>query len=246
MRIKGIPVKRLQRTFALRNELNYKCVSEWADEVVSRIEKKTLKVFDPEDDKALDYWQDKDGALLPLKRARHSVSICEWLPVGCQCIRWGECSSPTAWGTYENNLHRVVCPPDRQYIPQGPRAFVGEIVIANRLRREWVGRTHTQTENAFKFLVAHELVHVFDCLRYLVPAMKNWQAFWHHVLGEGGFSDVLLSNWDCATFVDHYGTDIELGAVAEYWPSQADKWFEGFERWARAFKRKQKGKGTQP
>jgi len=39
-----------------------------------------------------------------------------------------------------------------------------------------------ENEDCLKFLIAHELAHVFDMLRLIIPAFKNWKGFWRNVL----------------------------------------------------------------
>jgi hypothetical protein len=77
-----------------------------------------------------------------------------------------------------------------------------------------------------QFVVAHELTHVFDMLRLLIPALKNWRKFWHNVLEEGQrCEDVVLFKKLQAIFVDDYGSKNELDTVKQYWPSRAEEWF---------------------
>lgn len=73
---------------------------------------------------------------------------------------------------------------------------------------------------------AHELVHVFDVLKYLVPAFINWQTFWQNVLNTGSRCDVLVARMAVKRlFIDDYGNKNEFASIEEWWPSRARKWF---------------------
>ncbi|MCK4659906.1 MAG: hypothetical protein KAV82_10335, partial [Phycisphaerae bacterium] len=75
----------------------------------------------------------------------------------------------------------------------------------------------------------HELVHAFHAMRFVVPAFMDWRKFWQDVLYEGGRCEFLCSNAQFRNvFVDHYGTDDELGEVMDFWPSQGKRWFEAW------------------
>lgn len=77
-----------------------------------------------------------------------------------------------------------------------------------------------------KFVIAHELTHVFDMVRLLVPAFKNWRKFWRNVLEEGlRCEDAARFYALHGTFVDDYGSENELAMVMQYWPSRAEEWF---------------------
>lgn len=80
---------------------------------------------------------------------------------------------------------------------------------------------------AFSFVVAHELVHVFDYLMWIVPAFIDWKMFWMVNLKNGSNADLLLSMLDAkSNFIDRYYTKNEMLMVKEFWPSQARKWFK--------------------
>ena len=75
-------------------------------------------------------------------------------------------------------------------------------------------------------IIAHELVHVFNHMRFIVPAFKNWRSFWHTFLCCGWKANVLHSRLrDLNLYVDCYGEKGELESLKEFWPSQAERWF---------------------
>ncbi len=105
----------------------------------------------------------------------------------------------------------------------GPAAFVGEIII--NAERFPPGEVDAMTKR-LQFVVAHELTHVFDMLRLLVPAMRNWPSFWRNVLEEGQrYEEAASFSKLQGVFVDECGSENELATVKEYWPSRADEWF---------------------
>jgi hypothetical protein len=113
-------------------------------------------------------------------------------------------------------------------MPPGPVALYGDIIfhsnfVENELRED------PKAEEKFKFVMAHELVHVFNFLRLLVPAFQNWKRFWKICLDEGDACEEIANL--CMfknVFVDSYGTENELAMVSEFWPQSAKKWFEAF------------------
>lgn len=103
--------------------------------------------------------------------------------------------------------------------PVGPSAFVGKIILNKQC-------PHMNSEYSFKCIVAHELTHCFDTMRFLVPAVMNWRICWQHILKNGTASDVAQSMFhDTSLFVDDYGGQNELAMLRHYWPSNAKKWF---------------------
>jgi hypothetical protein len=93
--------------------------------------------------------------------------------------------------------------------------------------------------HTFQFILAHELAHVFDALKYLVPAFKNWRAFWKNVLNEGCNINAMYERLtDKTIFLDDYGHNNELEGIRDYWPSRADVWFQTRELdWSNLVKR---------
>ncbi len=205
---------------------------QYAKEVIESIETDELLVFDPKDEKGLDDIFTDDGALLIHEKAKIPVKVREWLPVGCQCIRYGvhEEVEKNALAHYRSNSSQVLWPAYAEHKPEGPAAFVGEIVISpHHLVIPNLDKPFFK--DMFKCVVAHELVHVFEYLRFVAPAFMNWRSFWHTFLSGGLDCEQLCRHLqDSNTFVDRYGTRIELSCLQDYWPSQAKKWFNAFRR----------------
>lgn len=227
--------KVLSRRFKLQIACHHPAAPIWVEQVINEIENDTLCVFDPTDESALDEVTNENGEILLLAKAKFPVSIKEWLPVGCQCIRWAHEYDYTEedkkyekiFGWYYNNAYQVLWPADCEYDPQGPSVFLGEIVLAEAVKQRLWGDCSGQTENWFKFIIAHELVHVFDAMRFIVPAVMNWRKFYRDVLHDGSRNDILFSKLKFTScFVDSYGQENERAMVEQYWPSQVDKWFK--------------------
>lgn len=227
--------KRRMRNFEFVNSLQWSNCQQWANEVIDSIEKKDLLVFDPKDSSALYTKRDTDGAMLLCSNAELPVKISEWLGVGCQRIRWfaprtdnrpngGKDTDRSCLAYYEHNAAKVLWPNSIDFEPQGPPAFWGEIIILDH-ENKWMTRYDTDAERVFKCIVAHELVHVFEMLRLLVPAFMNWRAFYENVLADGCNNDLADSLYhELSLFVDAYGEKNELRSMQVYWPSQADSW----------------------
>src|SRR5688500_9884534 len=79
------------------------------------------------------------------------------------------------------NAHESIFPVDG-LCPFGPAAFTGEIVLTERA---FPKDNSPEEIDAFAFVVAHELVHVFDAMRFVVPAIMDWKQCWNKML-QGG------------------------------------------------------------
>lgn len=230
-----VNMKTLERKFEFMNVCNHPSAYRWANEVISEIENNDLLVFDPTDDGALDNIRDTDGAYLLLDRAKVPVKINEWLAVGCQCLRFFNIDiddmdeDKECIAYYIHNAAKVICPRCIDIDPQGPAAFLGEIVISNEILTSLLNNDYS--EEKFKCIIAHELVHVFDYMRWLVPAFMDWPGFYEHVLNEGSRNDILARQLETlSSFIDSYGEQLELDRMKAYWPSQAEIWFNAFRK----------------
>lgn len=227
-----LKTKTTTRKFKLENALLVHHFN-WANEVIESIENDELLVYDPKDKDAFCNDFDENGAERLLSRAKTPISIKEWLCVGCQCIRYkyegtDEKTSENAVACYRHNGPKVLWPAYSNWELEGPAAFIGEILILGQIRNECFSGSN---ENAFKFIIAHELVHVFDILKYVVPAFIDWQSFWKCVLGDGMSCDILQTQLNFkGLFVDSYGKSNELAMIEQYWPSQAKVWFDAFRQ----------------
>jgi len=203
-------------------------------DVIHSIENDMLLVFDPEDEDALTQETNAKGEWLVNKRTTMRISIREWLCVGVQLI--GEVAGdPEATrkdkenvlAYYRHNASTCLYPPDGS-TPPGPVAFSGQI----RLWPEAFPKDNSaKSLDSFRFIIAHELVHVFDAMRLLVPAVMNWRKVWTSILGQGTRCDLASSHYEANTgFLDAYATENELRSVAAYWPSRAKKWFNAVRR----------------
>ena len=213
--------KTIERNYEFVNCLNYPYAERWANDVIDSMENDELLVFDFADEKALDMVEDSDGAINPFVRATIPVKINEWLAIGCQYLRWQnhvidyDLDRKDAMAYYYSNAVKVLCPPHAEFDPQGPSAFLGEIILLDNVY-DMVWQNHNNTEKKFKFIIAHELVHVFDNMRFLVPAFMNWASFYEHVLNDGGRNDILLNLIkNISGFLDNYGEKTELVSLLD-------------------------------
>jgi hypothetical protein len=112
-------------------------------------------------------------------------------------------------------------------MPLGPAAFYGAIVFEDNFISSLT--ENPIAEDKFKFVFAHELAHDFNFLRILVPAFQNWKKFWKVSLDEGCAYDEISMHWVCKNvFIDSYGKEEELLMVSEFWPQNAERWFDVF------------------
>lgn len=201
---------------------------QWVREVLDAIENDTVLVFDPNDDEALCPVFDAEGREIVNARAKIPVSIREWLPAACQYIYFDENHSAfqnenqECFAVYSHNACEVLFPFAMWSLmcsPIGPSAFIGKIVLNKKIPQ-------MESENWFKCAIAHEFVHCFDTMRFLVPAVMNWRSCWQHILQGGSANDVAQSMFHTTSlFIDDYGGQNELTMLKHYWPSSAEKWF---------------------
>lgn len=226
-------LKKMSREFKLRIELPAPLPLEtWVGEVIDGIENDTLLVFPPDDEDAIGERLEADGSASVNTGATLPVSIKEWLCVGCQLIRWegamddSRRRSDKCLAFYIHNGHEVMWPQYAQFTPLGPGAFVANIVLGKALL-DLIWKKREKSEGGLKFVIAHELVHVFDCMRLVVPAFSDWELFWNQALRGGCFCDVAASELHSKSlFIDDYRGENELAMVQEYWPSRAEEWFK--------------------
>jgi hypothetical protein len=203
------------------------------EEVLDSIEQDTLYVFQPDDESAFACAVDEDNIEVLNKRATLPVSIREWLCVGCQLIEMKCCPHEDVLATYNSNLFESILA--YEDTPLGPACFWGKIGLCKgRIWKDYDDVEH----DAFRFTVAHELIHVFDTLRLIVPAFMDWKTFWRKALHDGESCDLAWNMFNAtAGFVDRYETELEKASVAEYWPSKVEEWFRARVRVAEEHRR---------
>lgn len=228
-------MKTYKRQFKTRIDLDL--YTRYAEEVISGIENDTINVFRPDDEHALDDVQNEDGASLLDARAMLAVSIREWLPIVCQFIRWkcgcdvaasGRDGHDNAAAYYGSNACEVLWPIEG-FDPAGPGALIAGIVLRREKCVDDAAMGDPSESDGLKFVLAHELLHAFHAMRFVVPAFMDWPTFWQEVLNEGGCCDLLVNNHNLRTkFIDRYASENELAEVLSYWPSQGKRWFDAW------------------
>ncbi len=228
--------KKLTRTFRTEVILPPP-LKKWTWEVINGIENDEVRVFDPEDLHALDEVEDPDSKLRVDAELKIPVRVTEWLCVACQSIRLpgeqsDDRSSRTASGNviawYRSNAVDVLFPPGGVSTPPGPAALSASVIV----QQDWaLGlRGDESAEAKFKCVMAHELVHVIDAMKLIVPAFMNWRAYWRMLLQEGSACEAAAIRYgQIASFVDDYGTENEMAMIQCYWPSQGEAWFRALK-----------------
>ncbi|MCP4599987.1 MAG: hypothetical protein GY847_05520 [Proteobacteria bacterium] len=226
--------RRRQRTFRL--SFHIPPFDDLAREVVNGIEKDVLKVVDPTQEGCIDLGAEPGGTISVDSDANLYVQLKEWLAVGCQRIRWEEGTEDLfesdQLATYRTNIPLVFGVPYGDSEPLGPSVFIGEIIISRKVHKSWFEMSHsTQTQDGLglilQYIIAHELVHVFDALKYVVPAFMDWRSFYKNVLDYGTTTEALYTRLGFKSrFIDEYGKGNEPEMIREWWPSLAEKLFE--------------------
>ena len=168
---------------------------------------------------------DKQGNEVVNKRATLPVSVREWLAVGCQVIDEDRNCGPNL-GYFTHNAFSVIFDENAWSSP-GPAAYLGRIRISpNSYPRDNSDAEH----DAHMFVIAHELVHAFDMMRFIVPAVMDWTSFWKIALKDGGLCDAVKNSFMTKSlFLDDYGSENELAMIEDFWPSHAKRWFDAFQ-----------------
>src|SRR5215204_1894554 len=102
---------------------------------------------------------------------------------------------------------------------------MGEIVLTQSHALPLLLARDQRSHDALRFVLTHELVHVFENLPFIVPAFVDWEKYWEVALSSGSDSDEAhrLRSLHAIT-LDDYGGVGELKAIENYWPSWAKVW----------------------
>jgi len=166
------------------------------------------------------------------------VPVLEWLPVTCQHVAFD-----TTFGTYlepsinpipfagdmvrsMGNMHRHRDNLQEYIMSRQPFSgnsangiYSGGIITLNRELKE--------SEDAFRFVLAHELIHAIEKLEIVYPALTDWKDFCFNVLeldsrGIEDFSDTPATE----RMID--SRRYELDILAGYYDSVIYTWHRGY------------------
>lgn len=226
----GMETKKLERSFELAVDFGlHSQFAVIARDALDLIEQDIIHVFRPDDPDCLRTIV-SDGEEVVAANASEPISVKEWLPLACQMISFDPRSNDAALACYAHNLHGALLPTEEVHRPPGPAGFSGEIRFTQSgidLIFALAKKNGEQAADAFRFIIAHELVHSIHLLKILVPAYRDWAAFWSGPLEEGRAGDDAAWVYQAhANVLDQYATDAERDCVAEFWPSHADRWFQ--------------------
>lgn len=133
------------------------------------------------------------------------ISVLEWLPIACKRI-----SFDNAYGRYSKNsifafqlpllIKEMATIVERQHKSEEDLfsfstlaklhktdSLAGEIEIAREFKK---------SDDGFRLLIAHEVMHAINNLQWIYPAMINYEGFLNNIVGGSDFDqehDVLLS-----------------------------------------------------
>jgi hypothetical protein len=224
------PTKTVKRKFKLDLEL-FAPFARAVAHVLEPLEKHTIEVYRPDDETAFHVATDRARHYRLHARTSLAVPIAEWICVACQRIRLEDegdhtrlTKNPKAVAWYKSNAKTVLFPEDGLQQPVEPAGLDAEIVLPHNAVRYLSEGDREQATDKFLFSVAHELVHAFDAMRIIVPAVMGWEAYWQKALGGGSRSDEtrVTAEWH-SLFLDDYGSRHELEMIKEYWPTQAQR-----------------------
>jgi hypothetical protein len=177
--------------------------------------------------------------LTPVALGLIEIPVLEWLPVTCQHVAFD-----TAFATYltpsvhpipyafdmkmsMGNMHRHRDNLQEYIMSRTPfsgnsanEIYSGGIITLNRELK--------QTEDAFRFVLAHELIHAIDKLEIVYPALTDWNGFCFNVLeldsnGIEDLKDTLITE----RMID--SKDYELDILEGYFGNIIYIWHGGYE-----------------
>lgn len=97
----------------------------------------------------------------------------------------------------------------------------GEITIAREFKK---------SNNSFRFLIAHELLHAINSLESVYPAMLNYKGFLENIYCEQG--DALSSDFNISfmdEIIDGYDERLNLTTLKLYFGSSVNVWHNGYK-----------------
>jgi hypothetical protein len=208
-----IRVERARRVFEFVMDAE---ITDWlVYDVINKLEIDELHVFQPDDQRAF------SGESL-LKRATLPIKIRDWFPMACQLIQEARIDDYNTHALFSDNASHCLFRIDGRR-PIGPANLQCEIRLSRRL---FSGR-NPAAPDAIRLVVAHELAHAFDLLRFTGPAILDWNEYWRKPLAEGrNCRQVLQRIEDLALRLDDYGSQSELESLRRFWPSHAEEWIE--------------------
>ena len=182
-----------------------------------------------------------DDTMLALGRAWEEADLIEFLPVALQTVRWDEVMRRIPLGDstpakYLTNAPDVLFPTDLDTKPLGPAAIAGELVFnANfmTILLSEIVRSEEEAEtavSAFKFVAANELAHIFNALKFIAPASRDWPTFLSKALCNGSANQEAQESWaEAALFRQPYSAIDDASWARSYWGESADEWFSCFQ-----------------
>ena len=226
---------KIEREFSFKKCLNDK-YEKWTNDVLDSLENKELMIFDAKDENPFSNIcsYEKIDQFIE-ERTKEKINICDYLPLACQCVRNIQDSDielkkeqeekKVLLASYWSNTNRTILPVS-SILPESPAAFIGEIVLHDLIEDKL--RPHKpKSEEPFKYIMAHELLHVFNGMRIIVPAFRDWKNFWAKALKKGqACSDAREVKKRIDNDIDD--PDKVIMELEKYWPSKAEKWFNAF------------------
>lgn len=230
---------KLERNFELKI-----CVDgpyeRWTKDVIKGIENDSLMVFDSKEINPFsDIGDYEDVDKFIEEKARVKIKISEYLPLACQCIRFIDEETdielkkykeeePGIPACYWSNIKRTILFP-RYKDSLGPSAYIGEIIFFDNLTRDFP-RQKGESEEPFKCVIAHELVHAFNKMIFIVPAFSNWDEFLKEALENGSnVHRAMTVLRRLENNIDSRDNERGLRELKKYWPNNAEKWFNAWQ-----------------
>ncbi len=174
------------------------------------------------------------------KKGLIQIPILEWLPVVCRGVSFDD-----AYGRYFGNINPIfhafqVIRPLRDIIPVISGGTLSEDEAISELATKFTGdhfgviiiaRELKQSDDAFRFALAHEIQHATNKLEVVYPALTNWKGFIFNILEiDESLLDDFTESKIMDDILDKSTTKDELELLENTFGQSILTWYKAYEK----------------
>jgi hypothetical protein len=218
---------------------------QWAEEVLECLRGKTIEVPDPARRWSPPWTSgevDLDECEIVFNRLREwaapadwetreidwgviEISLVESLPAVCRCVMLG--NPETDNGVRLHGSYRIQVNPIRYAFDvgtkPGPGTFAGEIILSSAF---------ADNEDAFCYMLAHELQHAVNHLPSVYPALVDWEGYKDNVLqvNRVPIDDFAFAQVEDEVLNGNIEGSKQVEILEGMFGPRIHSWFRGYER----------------
>ena len=221
---------------------------QFVKDVINNIENDTMKVHEPNYSyfypcKKNEIYDEIKNIDTIENEKTMIINIKEWLGVGCQSIRWEYGGEPDEHFGYTNktrlsigahyihNFTETILPGYTHSKPLGIEAFVGEIIIANKIKEQCFAYNPDMFsnifENSIKYMIAEQLLFTFINMQHLIPAFMDWDSYWKSSAEYGHMCGQLFEFYRKSLLLSE---ESKKTLMEKYWPSHVKEWRKDYDQ----------------